>query len=52
MNRMQEQMEQFLHLLQQEFARGFSDAQANPPKGAIVPLRLAHTPTKSKGRKS
>jgi MerR family transcriptional regulator, heat shock protein HspR len=52
MNRMQEQMEQFLHLLQQEFARGFSGAQANPPKGAIVPVRPAHTPTKPKGRKT
>jgi MerR family transcriptional regulator, heat shock protein HspR len=52
MNRMQDQMEQFLHLLQQEFARGLSGAQANPPKGAIVPVRLAHTPSKPKARKS
>jgi MerR family transcriptional regulator/heat shock protein HspR len=36
MNRMQAQMEQFLHLLQQELARGLSSAHPEPPKGAIV----------------
>jgi len=52
MNRMQDQMEQFLHLLQQEFAKSVSGAHAEPSKGAIVPVRFPHTPAKPKGRKS
>ena len=51
MNRMQDQMEQFLHLLQQEFARGIPPGPANPPKGAIVPVKFPHTAAKPKGRK-
>ena len=47
MNRMQEQMEQFLHLLQQEIARGLSGAHANPPKGAIVRASAAPRPPRS-----
>ncbi|HKM91343.1 MAG TPA: helix-turn-helix transcriptional regulator [Candidatus Acidoferrales bacterium] len=53
MNRMQEQMEQFLHLLQQEIARGLSGAQANPPKGAIVRTSNPPRPPRSgPGRRS
>jgi len=51
MNRMQDQMEQFLHLLQQELAKGVSPAHTNPPKGAIVPVKFPHVPAKPKGRK-
>jgi MerR family transcriptional regulator/heat shock protein HspR len=45
MDRMQVQMEHFLHYVQQELARGLSAAHTNPPKGAIVragttPLRV------------
>jgi MerR family transcriptional regulator/heat shock protein HspR len=52
MNRMQEQMEQFLHLLQQELSRGISPELSNPPRGAIVPLKPAQSSGKPKGRKS
>jgi MerR family transcriptional regulator/heat shock protein HspR len=36
MNQMQAQMEQFLHFVQQEIARGLPSAHAHPSKGAIV----------------
>jgi hypothetical protein len=36
MAQMRQQMEQFLHLLQQEIARGLATAQDNPSRGAIV----------------
>jgi MerR family transcriptional regulator, heat shock protein HspR len=52
MNRMQGQMEQFLHLLQQEFARGVPSPHSNPPKGAIVPVKFPQIVGKPKGRKS
>jgi MerR family transcriptional regulator, heat shock protein HspR len=52
MNRMQDQMEQFLHLLQQELARGIPSAHVEPPRGAIVPVKFPHAPAKPKGRKS
>ena len=51
MNRMQEQMEQFLRLLQQELARGIPAVHAEPSKGAIVPVKFPHTPAKPKVRK-
>jgi len=51
MNRMQDQMEQFLHFLQQELAKGVSAAHTNPPKGAIVPVKFPYVPAKPKGRK-
>lgn len=53
MNRMQDQMEQFLRLLQQELAKGVSAAHhPEPSKGAIVPVKFHHVPAKPKGRKS
>jgi len=52
MNRMQDQMEEFLRLLQQELARGIPTAPTNPPKGAIVPVKSPHLVSKPKGRKS
>jgi len=52
MNRMQEQMEQFLHLLQQELTHGVSPERSNPPRGAIVPVKSPHIVSKPKGRKS
>ena len=36
MNQMQAQMEQFLHFVQQEIARGLPSAPVHPAKGAIV----------------
>ena len=36
MDRMQAQMEHFLHFIQQEIARGLAAAHTSPPKGAIV----------------
>jgi len=52
MNRMQDQMEQFLHLLQQELARGITPGQSSPPKGAIVPVKSPQIVGKPKSRKS
>lgn len=52
MNRMQEQMEQFLHLLQQELARGITSARSEPPRGAIVPVKFHQAPAKPRGHKS
>ena len=52
MNRMQDQMEQFLHLLQQELARGTHADSSHPPRGAIVPVKSPHIVSKPKGRKS
>ncbi len=52
MNHMQEQMEQFLHLLQQELAHGVSSERSNPPRGAIVPVKPPEAVSKPKGRKS
>jgi len=52
MNHMQDQMEQFLQLLQQEFAKGIPTPQPSPAKGAIVPVKTPHVVSKPKGRKS
>lgn len=52
MNRMQEQMEQFLLLLQQELAQGVSSERMNPTRSAIVPVKSPHIVSKPKGRKS
>jgi len=52
MNRMQDQMEQFLRLLQQELAKGVSAAHPEPSKGAIVPVKFHPVPAKPKSRKS
>lgn len=52
MNHMQEQMEEFLRLLQQELAHGVSSERTHPPKGAIVPVRPAEAASKPKSRKS
>jgi len=52
MNRMQDQMEQFLRLLQQELARGVPSGHPEPSKGAIVPVKFPHPAPKAKTRKS
>jgi MerR family transcriptional regulator, heat shock protein HspR len=52
MNRMQSQMEHFLHFVQQELARGISAAHATPSKVAIVRTSLpARVPPRA-GRRS
>jgi len=51
MTHMQEQMEQFLHLLQQELARGASPERSGSPRGAIVPVKSSQVISKPKGRK-
>jgi len=50
MDRMQEQMAQFLHYVQEELARGASSAHANPPKGAIVRAGTGSRPPRTSHR--
>jgi len=51
MTHMQEQMEEFLHLLQQELARGASPERSGSPRAAIVPVKSSQVIGKPKGRK-
>jgi MerR family transcriptional regulator/heat shock protein HspR len=49
MGQMQQQMEQFLHLLQEEIGRGLGSGQGHPPRNAIVrasPPRIPRTSSK------